>query len=271
MSDASRGPISRAAMLRPLVTKTWHETRSRFLIGVVAVAGLSLVLLFWQGTLRTQFSARLPAAAVETAVAALTYGEYIHRFLYAGAVQPLGQLIALVLAMGGLQRERETGTTSLTLSLPVSRRELMGVRAAVGIIQVSAIALVPAILIPAVSPLVAESYPVSQALGFWVLWVVAHTTIFSAALLVSTIVPSQLTALMVTWLLLLAHSAVALLPALQPFRLNLGRIATGVGMPYFDSTTSLLIGLPWPRLAVMALLSVGLMAAASRVTERQDY
>lgn len=270
MSDASRAPISKAAMLRPLVTKTWLETRSRFLIGVLAVAGLSLVLVFWQGTLRTRLSAR-PTAAVETAAATLTYGEYIHRFLYTGAVQPLGQLIALVLAMGGLQRERETATTSLTLALPVSRRELMGVRAGMGIIQVSAIALVPAVLIPAMSPLVVQSYPVSQALGFWVLWVAAHTTIFSAALLVSTIVPSQLTALMVAGLLLLAQSAVALLPALQPFRLNLGRIATGMGMPYFDSTTSLLIGLPWPRLAVMALLSLGLVAAASRVTERQDY
>lgn len=270
MADGSRAPISKAEMLWPLLTKTWLETRSRFLIGVLAVAGLTLALVLSQDLLRTRLSGRAPAA-VGAAFAALTYADYIHRFLYTGAVQPLGQLIALVLAMGGLQRERETGTTALTLALPVSRRELMGMRAAVGIAEVSVLALVPGVLIPAMSPLVGESYPVSQALGFAVLWIAAHTTIFSAALLVSTIVPSQMTALLVTWLLLLAHSAIALLPALQPFRLNLGWIATGVGMPYLNPTTSLLIGLPWDRLLVMGLLSFGLITAASRVTEHQDY
>lgn len=246
MGDDSHLRVTKWEMLRPLFTKTWLETRSRFLIGLVAVAGLCLALVLWQGPLRARLSLGTSRAVPDTVVATLAYAEYIHRFLYAGAVQPLGQLVALILAMGGLQREREIGTTALTLALPVRRRDLVGARAVVGIVQVTVVALVPAVLIPILSPLVGESYSASQALGFFALWVPAHTIIFSAALLVSTVVPSQMTALLIAWLVLLAHSAVALIPALQPFKLSLGWIATGVGMSYFDPVTSLLSGCHGP-------------------------
>ena len=120
MGDDSHLLVTKWQMLRPLFTKTWLETRSRFLIGLVAVAGLCLALVLWQGPLRARLSLGTSRAVPDTVVATLAYAEYIHRFLYAGAVQPLGQLVALILAMGGLQRERETGTTALVSPRPVS-------------------------------------------------------------------------------------------------------------------------------------------------------
>src|SRR5580692_9859553 len=49
----------------------------------------------------------------------------------------------ILLGLGGLARERAIGSSSLTLTLPVSRTYLVGVRIAVGVLQAIALAIVP--------------------------------------------------------------------------------------------------------------------------------
>lgn len=262
-----RLPIRRR--LHPILVKTWLETQARFLIGLSAILMVCLGLIVWQEPLRIRLSGRLLAA--DAVAASLSYPEYVQRFLNAGAVQPLSQMIAVILAIGGLQRERETGTAALTLSLPFRRSELVAARAAVGLVQVAMLAAVPGVMLTAISPAVGEAYSLSQALGFWMLAAVTQGLVYSATLLISTVGTNQLTSLLVALLLLWAHSGVALLPALRPYSLSLRWIATGMGMPYVDPETSLLIYLPWLRLAVMAGLSLALIAVTARMTERQDY
>jgi hypothetical protein len=79
-------------------------------------------------------------------------------------------MLAPVLGFGGLQRERAHGSASFTLALPVSRLALIAARAAVGLLEILALALLPVILVPALSKFVGEAYPLSQALEFSLLW-----------------------------------------------------------------------------------------------------
>ena len=254
-----------------MASKSWLETRGRFLIGLAAVCMLCIALISWQGSLRSRLELGSPQLDAVSAASRMAYATYVHRFLQSGALQPLTQLLAILLAIGGLQRERETGTAALTLSLLLTRRDLVGIRAAVGVLQIALLALMPGLLIPAVSWIVGEFYPVPQALGFSLLSFATGVTIFSGALLVSTFLGGQLTAMLVAWLLLWLHTAVALLPTLRPWRLSLTWIASGAGMSYFNPETSFLIGVPWLHVSVLAVISAALVAAAARVTENQDY
>lgn len=74
MGDGANRRVSKWEMLRPLFTKTWLETRSRFLIGLVAVAGLCLALVLWQDPLRTRLALGAPGAVPGTA-ATLAYAD----------------------------------------------------------------------------------------------------------------------------------------------------------------------------------------------------
>ena len=103
------------------------------------------------------------------------------------------------------------------------------------------------------------------------LWIVTHGLVFAIALLLSTVIGSQITALLVGVLVLGAHAVIAALPALRPWRLNLNAIANGTGMPYLDPATGLLTALPWPRLAVTSIAIGLLFLLAARLTERQDF
>jgi len=52
-------------------------------------------------------------------------------------------LAVILLGMGGIVREKAIGTASLTLSLPVSRARILGVRVGMGVLQAIALGGVP--------------------------------------------------------------------------------------------------------------------------------
>jgi hypothetical protein len=80
------------------------------------------------------------------------------------------------------------------------------------------------------------------------------------------------TAFLAAWVLFIAHAVIASAPQLRSFRLNLQWLTSGLGMPYFDPHTALLVGpLPWARLFVISTLSLTFVAVAAAVTERQDF
>jgi ABC-type transport system involved in multi-copper enzyme maturation permease subunit len=244
--------------------KAWLESRARFLISAAALIGLCLALVFVQSTLRARLAT--------TGAPLNTYAGYIHRVVYSGVARPLFAILALILGLGGLLREREQGTAAFTLALPVRRWRLVAARAAIGLVEVTAITLIPALVIPAVSPVVHQSYPFSQAIQFSVLWVAAGTILFATSFLLSTMLAGQYTAFLVAWILLVCHTLVAALRPLRIYRLNLNWMQSGAGMPYFDPRTGTLIGpLPWMRLSIVMLVSLILLAAAARITERQEY
>jgi ABC-type transport system involved in multi-copper enzyme maturation permease subunit len=240
--------------------KAWLESQARFLLSALTIAGLcaGFVLFHRDGA---RIFDRPP-----------TYVEYIWELVYKGYLRDLFVLLTLLLGVGGLLRERDFGTATFTLALPVSRLRLVSVRAALGLLQVAALSLLPALAIPALSPLMGQLYPWRQALQFAVLWAVAGSLIFMMGFLASSLFGGEYTAPVVAFLALLVYSVIADLPVLERHSLDIHDIMSGAGMPYFQSNGSLLIGpLPWNALAVILLIVLSMVALAGRITRRQDF
>lgn len=75
---------------------------------------------------------------------------------------PVHQSYSLWQGCGGFSREQATGTAGFTPALPLLREQLVAIRAAIGLLQMTALALVPAGVLPALSRLAHESHALLQ-------------------------------------------------------------------------------------------------------------
>jgi ABC-type transport system involved in multi-copper enzyme maturation permease subunit len=252
--------------------KSFLETRSRFLIGLV------ILLLSVTGTIyaypRVQrLLPMVPAAAAanngfvaerlqEIAVLSSTYRGYIWAQAMRQNVTQMLSLFAVLLGAGGLLSQGSRGTL-FTLSLPVSRERLLGVRTATGLAELAALSFVPLLLLPLMSPAVGEHYGVADTIVHGVCFFAASAVLFSAASLLSTVFHDQ-------WrpILIVCFFAAALAIA-EPFFGTLSRYSLfGImaGEIYFRGG-----GVPWLELLATAAVSAALLFAASRNLARQDF
>ncbi|HEX4808532.1 MAG TPA: hypothetical protein VH325_06365 [Bryobacteraceae bacterium] len=240
--------------------KAWRESRDRFLLSAVTIAALCVgfVVFHRQGA--------------EISDRPLTYLEYIWRIVYKGYLRELFVLLALLLGIGGLLRERDHGTAGFTLALPVSRPHLVLVRAATGLLEIAVLSLLPALVIPALSPLVGQFYPWSQSIQFAILWTAGGAFIFVIGFVASNVFGGEYTAPIAAFLGLLLYSVIVDLPFLEHYPLDIHDMMSGVGMPYFKSSVATLAGpLPWAELAIIFLIVISLVALAGRIAEHQDF
>ena len=93
----------------------------------------------------------------------------------------------MLLGTGGLMAQGPRGGALFTLSLPVSRARLIGVRAATGLAELLVIALVSCLVLTLLSPAVGQSYSLVDALVHALCLFVAGTVLFSLATLLSTV------------------------------------------------------------------------------------
>ena len=250
--------------------KSWLETRWRFLIG------LAILLLSVIGTVLAypRVEHLLPLASIDTsslvgqrikAIADLsrTYAGYIWaQWLRQNNVQMLS-LFAAILGAGGLISRAAGGGALFTLSLPVSRDRLFGVRAATGLTELAVLAFVPSLLLPLLSPAVGQTFGFGAALAYSACAFVASTVLFSATCLLSTVFSD-------VWRPALIVCAVAVaLGVLEPFFGTFSRYSLfGImdGETYFRDG-----GLPWLGLLASAAASAAMLFAASRNLARQDF
>jgi ABC-type transport system involved in multi-copper enzyme maturation permease subunit len=201
------------------------------------------------------------------------YSQHIYNLVYSGTAKALFSVLVLFLGLGGLFRERANGTAVQTLVLPVSRMRLIGVQIGVGLGELTVLALLPAVLIPCLSPVVHHSYPLAQALHFSVLWIGGGTVIFALAFFLSTVLRGEYTAPLVHWIVMVLHTLVASWGPLRPYRLNLLWIMGEFGTMHWDPQRTILLAgpLPWLALFVMMLIASVLFCAAARATQQQDF
>jgi ABC-2 type transport system permease protein len=244
--------------------KAWRESRSRFLISAFVVIALCTVIVLFEDTLRAALRAK--------AGPPVAYVAYIYRLIYSGPVRGLFTIFALILGLGGLHREVAQKSIGFTLSLPVSRLKLVVVRAGIGLLQIVVLALLPVLLIQNLSPLVHESYPLSQTLQFSLLWMVGGAVVFSGAFLVSTVVRNEYSALTVAFIIFFFHSLLVAASPLRRYPLHLHHIMSGYEMPYFDASKSLLVGaLPWAILMVITTITFSWIILVACITQRQEF
>lgn len=241
--------------------KAWRESRTAFLICASVLATICIGALLLEPALRRLYGASLR-----------TNEQYVYRVIYSGAARGLFSVFAIVLGLGGLQRERAHNSVGFTLALPVTRPKLVTVRALAGLAELSALALIPAVLLPLISAAMHRGYPLSQALGFSVLWITCGAVIFSAAFLASTVFTGEYTALTVTFVSYFFSTGFAAMPVLNRYPLHINHIMSGYHMPYFDAQRAILIDLvPWTILIALAALTTAFFAVAARITVARDF
>ncbi|MGH9385322.1 MAG: hypothetical protein ACRD2N_13655 [Vicinamibacterales bacterium] len=145
--------------------KSWLETRSRFLIGLVLLMASAIgavytypqVLKLMPMVPNIKAEGEIGRRIMEMAELSRQYRGFIWAQWYRQNLPQMWTIFALLLATGGLLAQGAKGTV-FTLSLPESRHRLVGIRAATGLIELFILTLVPALLLPLLSPAIGQTY-----------------------------------------------------------------------------------------------------------------
>jgi hypothetical protein len=248
--------------------KAWRESQVRFLFTALVLTAFCLFAVLSEPYVQAGKSIPIPLH-----MRSGVHSEYIYNLVYSGEAKGLFSLLTIFLGLGGLQRERLHNTAVFTLALPVSRFRLMGTQVALGLIELGTLALLPAALIPALSALAHQSFPLEEALHFSVLWFACGIVIYSFSFFLAVVSPGEYTAPVACYVLLMLHTVVAQWHPLRPYRLNLMWIMGEFRTMRWDPEHPMLLPPPlsWAAILVMALISTAVFAAAIRVTDRQDF
>jgi ABC-2 type transport system permease protein len=176
--------------------KAWLDTRSRFLVGLVILlfSAAGSVLIY------PEVSRLVPATAThmntegaigrqvaEAIQLSQTYRGYVWVQMFVNGLPKTWALFAILLGAGGLLSQASRGGAMFTLSLPVSRERLLDVRAGAALAELFVLALVPTLLIVLMSPMVGQSYSVTEALLHGICMFIGGTVLFSLTFLLSTV------------------------------------------------------------------------------------
>lgn len=257
--------------------KSWLETRFRFLTGAALVSAVCAFFVLWNpfilGTWQEHQQLHPQEAELPWILRATDdYPYFIWHFLFRSMLQQLWVLIALLIGFGGLSRESAQGAAGFTLSLPVSRRRMVGIRAAVGCIEIAVLGLIPAALIPALSLFIGKPYPAFQGVAHALLMVLGGVVFFSLGVCLSTVIHSEYTpafvgvAFVAVFYFILQPYADDGAPV--PFGLKLidvSRIMAGA--PYLTSLATY----PLWGVGMSLLVAFGLFYLSLRITEKRDY
>jgi hypothetical protein len=251
--------------------KSWLETRWRFLIGLAVLVCSAAGVVFAYPkvvALLPLVPARDTGGEIgrrirESAELARDYRGYVWSQWFGQHLIQVWTLFSVLLGTGGLVSQAARGGALFTLSLPVSRQRLIAVRAALGLAELLALAVVPSVLLVVLSPAVGQRYGIGDALLHSACLFVAGTVFFSLASLLST-------AFSDIWrpLLIVLLAAVVLGVSEQVFR-EVSRFSVFSVMSaerYFHGG-----GLPWLGLVASAAVSVAFLYGATRNIARQDF
>jgi len=251
--------------------KSFLETRWRFLIGLailmLSVTGMVLAyprvaqLLPLVPSIDT--SGEIGRRIKDIADLSRTYRGYIWAQALRQNVPQMLSFFAVLLGTGGLLSQASGSGALFTLSLPVSRNRLLAVRTATGLAELAALAFVPILMLPLISPAVGGHFGILDALVHGACFFVAGSVLLSLASLLSTVFHD-------TWRpVLIACACAAVLGIAEAFFGELSRYSLfGVmsGERYFRGD-----GLPWLELLASAAVSAAMLFAASRNLARQDF
>lgn len=230
--------------------RAWLETRSRFLIalaGCIALSSRMVVVFLKNGSPRQ-------------------LGQVLHATHEALAVAWL--LMVTLLMMGGLVREKAAGSSSFTLSLPVSRLRLMSVRIAVGVLEAVALAISPWMAMLFTAHVASNLHYMYQA-GFHVFLLLSGGLLFlGVALLISSLVQGEYTAPIVSFIVIAVLAYELDGPKFRWF----SPWSFMLGSDHFQWRSSAFVGpVPWLIGATFVAVA-GLLALASiRIVQQRDF
>jgi ABC-2 type transport system permease protein len=251
--------------------KSWLDTRWRFLIGlaILLFSACGLVMLYPRmlrllplvptidggGEIGRQIRA--------SAELMRTFRGYVFSQWFNQNLPQTWTIFAALLGSGSLLAAGSEGAALYTLSLPITRSQLVTARALVGLVQLFVLAVVPSLLIALLAPAVGERYSVIDALAHSACLFVAGATFFTLALYLST-------AFHDVWRpLLIALAAAFTLRIVEQLSNDLG----GFGLFRVMSADTYFLGggLPWLGLLSSAAASAALLYGAAANLARRDF
>lgn len=246
--------------------KSWLETRWRFLAGLaLLLCGAVAAVFVYPQVLRlaasipTDMPGFIGEKVRESAELARSYRGYVWSHWFRQNLAQMGTLFAILLGIAGFVSESRGAL--FTLSLPVSRQRLLHVRAATGLAQLLALAVLPTLVLLLLSPAVGERFGVGSALVHSICFFVAASLFFMLSLLLSTIFADPWRPLMIAVAVAFALAFVQVLdvPALGVFQVMSGESWFRDGR------------LPWPGLVVTAAVSASMYYGAVVSLARRDF
>ena len=251
--------------------KAWLETRWRFLIGlgVLLCSAIAVVLTY------PRIVALLPAVSTahltgfvgerikEAADLERTYRGYVWYQWFHQNMAQIGTFFAVLLGTGGLLSQSSGGAAVFTLSLPASRQRLVGIRAAAGLAEWGALALVPQLLLVLFSPAVGQTFGVANAFIHAICAFVGGAVFYSLAILLSTEFSDVWRPLLIAVVIAVGAAMVEAFAG-QPSAY--AAFAVMSGELYFRTGH-----LPWLGLTVAAIEATALLYAASINIARRDF
>jgi ABC-2 type transport system permease protein len=232
--------------------KAWLETRARFLASLATLTLFSGIFVHHaQALIR-------PEGKTD-----------FYRLLFVNQqfLVIMWVLSVVLLGMGGIVREKAVGTSSLTLALPVSRAHLVGVRVGMGILQATALGVVPWIAVFLVSSFAKRPILINQVFSYVLLLVGGGLVYFAMAILVSSLVAGEYTAPALAFGVVLL-GAIVFDSWLQQF--NVWRLVTG-DFSIDRSTYLLPAHLPWAGIVASLSVAVLMLAASIIVVQKREF
>jgi hypothetical protein len=247
--------------------KAWRDTRWRFFTGLILLLVLACGTIVDYRAVQQLGPRANISFDVSTAIGRTLQDAFDTQREYRGFVwwqwfrqnlQQLWTIFAILIGAGGLLA-RATGDGALfALTLPASRREILGGRLAVGLAELAVLALVPSLLIPLMSPAIGQSYALLDVVVHALCLTVAGSVWFCLTVLLSTMFRDL-------WRPLLVAGSLAVVAAVVEYASGIGPFHVMNATSYFRSGQ-----LPWTALLAMALLATALAYAADRTYQRQD-
>lgn len=249
--------------------KAWLETRWRFIVGMLLLMFFgTVVVLAHPLTANMQVEIpNLPGSLGETLREAFalmsSYEGYVWSQWFGKNLLQFWTLFAVLLGVGGLATEASRGSALWTLSLPMTRRRLLGVRAGLGAVELLALAVVPSLLVWALSPIVGQRYPLADVFAYSLMTFTGGMFFYGLAVLLSTIFGDQLKPVLAGMAVSIAMGLLSLFSK----RLAAYSVYSVMsGQRYFAEGAA-----PWAGLAACLALGGAMFYVSLRVLERRDF
>ena len=250
--------------------KAWLDTRWRFLVGFLVLLVMACGTLFdYLATAKLmplarsiEVSGEIGRRVKDAIELERDFRGFVWVQWFRQNLSQVGTLFAILLGSGGLL-SRTTGAALFTLSLPVTRRELLEKRAATGLAELLMLAVVPSLIIPLAAASIGQSYGVVDALVHGICMFVAAAVFFSVAFLLSSAFDDL-------WRPLLITCAIAfVLATIELAAGDLGRFGIFHVMSaesYFRSGS-----IPWLGLFVAASFTTAFLYWATVTIAKRDF
>jgi hypothetical protein len=194
---------------------------------------------------------------------------YLWETVYRGTLLATWITFVVLLGLGGLHREHWTGISAFTLSLPARRSNLLQAQAVVALAEAPVIGFLPALLVPALSRLLGQTFAIDQAICYAVLLVGAGLVFYGSTVLLSHLTQGGLTALTLS-----ASSIGVFLVLVKKIRAlnDFDTFDTMCGEDMLNKHTFLLHRpVLWTRLVVTLTVMRGLVGLSRALVEHRDF